>query len=127
MDAMCLHPRPKPLSELRLCLQCMAGAGWRVVAVDCIHLTPDRKPLPELQVCLQCMAGAGWRVVVVDESHNLRTVDRAAGASTTEAAVAAVAAARRAVLLSGTPSLSRPFDLFRQVRAGPWQGVQGIG
>ena len=68
---------------------------------------------------MQCMAGAGWRVVVVDESHSLRTVDRAAGAATTEAAVAAVAAARRAVLLSGTPSLSRPFDLFRQARAEP--------
>lgn len=62
------------------------------------------------------MAAAGWRVVVVDESHSLRTVDRPAGAPTTEAAVAAVSAARRAVLLSGTPSLSRPFDLFRQVR-----------
>ncbi|KAK9843831.1 hypothetical protein WJX81_008228 [Elliptochloris bilobata] len=65
----------------------------------------------------ECMAGAGWRMVVVDESHSLRTVDRAAGAPTTEAAVAAVSAARRAVLLSGTPSLSRPFDLFRQVEA----------
>ncbi len=81
----------------------------------------------------QCMAGAGWRVVVVDESHALRTVDRAAGAPTTEAAVAAVAAARRAVLLSGTPSLSRPFDLFRQARrsarraAAPLPGDAGSG
>lgn len=33
----------------------------------------------------------------------------------TEAAVAAASAAPRVVLLSGTPSLSRPYDLFRQV------------
>ena len=29
----------------------------------------------------------------------------------------ALKAARRAILLSGTPSLSRPFDLYRQVDA----------
>lgn len=32
-----------------------------------------------------------------------------------EAAVAAASAAPRVILLSGTPSLSRPYDLFRQV------------
>lgn len=57
------------------------------------------------------------QVVVVDESHTLRTQDRAPDARHTEAAAAAVKAAARAVLLSGTPSLSRPYDLHRQVRA----------
>lgn len=56
------------------------------------------------------------QVVVLDESHSLRTTDRAPDAPHTEAAAAAVRAAARAVLLSGTPSLTRPFDLFRQVR-----------
>lgn len=51
----------------------------------------------------------------MDESHTLRTQDRAPDSRLTEAAVAAVRASARAVLLSGTPSLSRPFDLFRQV------------
>lgn len=55
------------------------------------------------------------QVIIVDESHTLRTTDRPPDSRITEAAVAAVRAAARAVLLSGTPSLSRPYDLFRQV------------
>lgn len=55
------------------------------------------------------------QVVIVDESHTLRTSDRPPDSRITEAAVATIRAAARAVLLSGTPSLSRPYDLFRQV------------
>ena len=51
----------------------------------------------------------------MDESHALRTTDRAPDSRNTEAAVATIKAASRTVLLSGTPSLSRPYDLFRQV------------
>ncbi len=61
------------------------------------------------------------KVVVVDESHSLRTTDKAPDSRNTEAAAAAVKVAQRAVLLSGTPSLSRPFDLFRQVLSPPLQ------
>jgi hypothetical protein len=63
------------------------------------------------------MAALGWRVVVVDESHNLRTSGRRQDAPHTEACVAALKRAQRRILLSGTPSMSRPFDLFRQVDA----------
>lgn len=79
-----------------------------------------------------CMAALGWRVVVVDESHNLRTTGRRQDAPHTEACIAAVKRAERRVLLSGTPSMSRPFDLFRQVDAvqpgllGEWLG-KGAG
>lgn len=63
------------------------------------------------------MAAMPWGVVIVDESHNLRTTNsRDSDSPHTEACVAAVVRAHRAVLLSGTPSLSRPYDLFRQVR-----------
>jgi SNF2 family DNA or RNA helicase len=62
------------------------------------------------------MAALPWGVIIMDESHNLRTTNsRNADSPHTEAAVAAGAAARRLILLSGTPSLSRPYDLFRQV------------
>lgn len=47
----------------------------------------------------------------------LRTANRPVDAAHTEAVVAAAKLARRAILLTGTPSLSRPFDLFRQVDA----------
>jgi hypothetical protein len=82
------------------------------------HTLPDSPPYPP---CLarpdRCMAAMPWGMVIVDESHNLRTTNsREADSPHTEACVAAVARARRAVLLSGTPSLSRPYDLYRQVR-----------
>ena len=64
-----------------------------------------------------CFAARGWRVLIVDESHALRTTARAPDARSTEAAVAVAARAPRAVFLSGTPSLGRPFDAFRQVAA----------
>lgn len=49
------------------------------------------------------------------ESHTLRTSSKPPDALHTEAVVAALRLARRAILLTGTPSLSCPFDLFRQV------------
>ena len=51
------------------------------------------------------------------ESHTLRTSNKPPDALHTEAVVCCLKLARRAVLLTGTPSLSRPFDLFRQVDA----------
>ena len=61
------------------------------------------------------MAAMHWRVVVADESHMMRTHNKAPDAAFTEAAAAIGRRADRLLLLSGTPSLNRPFDLFRQV------------
>ncbi|KAK9812930.1 hypothetical protein WJX72_005929 [[Myrmecia] bisecta] len=64
-----------------------------------------------------CMAAKGWAVVIADESHTLRTTNHAPDARHTEAVCSAAQRAKRAIFLSGTPSLTRPFDLFRQVDA----------
>ena len=64
-----------------------------------------------------CLASKGWKIIIADESHTLRTSEKPPDARHTEAAVSAVRRSRRAVFLTGTPSLSRPFDLFRQVGA----------
>lgn len=69
-----------------------------------------------------CMAGMRWRVVVADESHMMRTQNRAPDAFFTEVAAAVGHRATRLLLLSGTPSLNRPFDLFRQARSGARRG-----
>ena len=54
--------------------------------------------------------------MIVDESHYLRTTNRRENdADTTESTVLAAKRAKRVIMLSGTPSLSRPFDLYRQV------------
>ena len=62
-----------------------------------------------------CLASKGWKIIIADESHTLRTSEKPPDARHTEAAVSAVRRSTRAVFLTGTPSLSRPFDLFRQV------------
>ena len=62
-----------------------------------------------------CLASKGWKIIIADESHSLRTSEKPPDARHTEAAVSAVRRSRRAIFLTGTPSLSRPFDLFRQV------------
>lgn len=61
------------------------------------------------------MAARGFKVVIADESHVLRTSGHAPDARHTEAVSVAFKRAKRAIMLTGTPSLSRPFDLFRQV------------
>lgn len=64
-----------------------------------------------------CMASVGWKVVIADESHTLRTSSHPPDAFHTEATTVVARRAKRAVFLTGTPSLSKPFDLFRQVDA----------
>ena len=54
-----------------------------------------------------------FQVVVVDESHGLRTRD----SQRTKLLLPIMKAAPRLVLLSGTPALARPVELFSQVHA----------
>ncbi len=74
---------------------------------------------------------AGFQTVICDESHHLKTVTT----QRTRCLEGVVKRARRAVLMTGTPALSRPIELFPQVRAqyawregpaapSPPQGVQ---
>ena len=59
-----------------------------------------------------------WGAVVVDESHALRTAWRDGGdTAQTSAVLGLVRHCARAVLCTGTPSLTKPFDLFNQVDA----------
>ncbi|ELU01833.1 hypothetical protein CAPTEDRAFT_109109 [Capitella teleta] len=52
-----------------------------------------------------------FKVVIMDESHFLKNIK----AVRTQAAVTLLKAARRVILLSGTPALSRPQELFTQI------------
>uniref|UniRef100_A0A1D2A8V2 DNA annealing helicase and endonuclease ZRANB3 n=1 Tax=Auxenochlorella protothecoides TaxID=3075 RepID=A0A1D2A8V2_AUXPR len=64
-----------------------------------------------------CMAGLGFKIIIADESHTLRTAGQEPDAYHTEATVSVAKRAQRAIFLTGTPSLSKPYDLFRQVDA----------
>jgi len=54
-----------------------------------------------------------YKVVIVDESHALRNPD----SKRSKALLPIIAKANRAILLSGTPALSRPIELFSQIKA----------
>ncbi|ODN00238.1 SWI/SNF-related matrix-associated actin-dependent regulator of chromatin subfamily A-like protein 1 [Orchesella cincta] len=53
------------------------------------------------------------RVVIMDESHHLKNHKTAR----TKAAIPLMQTARRLILLSGTPALSRPIELYSQISA----------
>ncbi|XP_060077522.1 DNA annealing helicase and endonuclease ZRANB3-like [Ylistrum balloti] len=54
-----------------------------------------------------------FQVVIVDESHSIRNIKTAS----CKAVVPLVKSANRRILLSGTPSLARPVELFPQIDA----------
>ena len=64
-----------------------------------------------------CVAAGLFPFVVVDESHHMRTQSGPSDNQMTEVAKKIVRNAKRAVLLSGTPSVTRPFDLAGQLHS----------
>ncbi|KAH7280039.1 hypothetical protein KP509_37G049700 [Ceratopteris richardii] len=56
-----------------------------------------------------------WALLIVDESHTLRCTRNKLECQETTSILDIGQAIKRIILLSGTPSLSRPFDIFHQV------------
>ncbi|XP_056286890.1 DNA annealing helicase and endonuclease ZRANB3 isoform X2 [Pseudoliparis swirei] len=79
-------------------------------------LTTDARPLVE------ALSRQRFAVVVVDESHYLKSRN----AARTKILVPLIQGAKRAILLTGTPALGRPEELFMQIdalypkRLGTW-------
>ncbi|MCO5601803.1 hypothetical protein L7F22_055928 [Adiantum nelumboides] len=61
------------------------------------------------------MMARKWALLIVDESHNLRCTRSKVECEETTAILEIAQNIKRIVLLSGTPSLSRPFDIFHQI------------
>ncbi|XP_061658429.1 DNA annealing helicase and endonuclease ZRANB3 isoform X9 [Syngnathoides biaculeatus] len=70
-------------------------------------LTTDARPLVE------ALSRRAFSVVVVDESHYLKSRN----AARTKLLVPLIRSAKRAILLTGTPALGRPEELFMQIDA----------
>ncbi|XP_019724009.1 DNA annealing helicase and endonuclease ZRANB3 isoform X3 [Hippocampus comes] len=70
-------------------------------------LTTDARPL------MEALSRRGFSVVVVDESHYLKSRN----AARTKLLVPLIQSAKRAILLTGTPALGRPEELFMQIDA----------
>ncbi|KAI3717737.1 hypothetical protein L1987_69530 [Smallanthus sonchifolius] len=67
-----------------------------------------------------------WAVLIVDESHHVRCTKRKSSeAGETQAVLDVASKINRIILLSGTPSLSRPYDIFHQINI-LWPGLLGM-
>lgn len=55
----------------------------------------------------------GFRIIIADECHALRNIET----KRSKSLIPIISAAERAILLSGTPALSRPIELFPQIQA----------
>ena len=61
--------------------------------------------------CVDALLNKNFGVLIIDESHTLKNFK----AKCTKSATSLAKTARRGVLLSGTPALSRPSELFSQL------------
>ena len=62
----------------------------------------------EREALLRNVAAAGFGAVIADEAHYLKSRD----AQRTKLALPVLASARRCIMITGTPALSRPVELF---------------
>ncbi|KAL2479170.1 SNF2 domain-containing protein [Forsythia ovata] len=65
-----------------------------------------------------------WVTLIVDESHNLRCTNKSSEPDELKAVLDVAMKVKHLILLSGTPSLSRPYDIFHQVNM-LWPGLLG--
>ncbi|EEC82393.1 hypothetical protein OsI_26740 [Oryza sativa Indica Group] len=61
------------------------------------------------------MMNRRWALMIIDESHNIRCTKKKHEKNETQAVLELAPNVSRIVLLSGTPSLSRPFDIYHQI------------
>ncbi|CAL0330241.1 unnamed protein product [Lupinus luteus] len=110
-----------PSSDILVVLSQSGGSnrgGFNIVSSSGksrIHLTGlfniiSYDLVPKLQ---NMLIASDFKVVIADESHFLKN----AQAKRTAASLPVIKKAKYAILLSGTPALSRPIELFKQLEA----------
>ncbi|XP_054821419.1 uncharacterized protein LOC129320183 isoform X2 [Prosopis cineraria] len=70
------------------------------------------------------MLGQEWALLIVDESHHVRCTRKTSEPGEIKAVLDVASTVKRIILLSGTPSLSRPYDIFHQINM-LWPGLLG--
>ncbi|XP_059444296.1 LOW QUALITY PROTEIN: uncharacterized protein LOC132176179 [Corylus avellana] len=86
----------------------------RVVVISYTMLHRLRKSMLEQE----------WAFLIVDESHHVRCSKKASESEEIKAVLDVAMKVNHIVLLSGTPSLSRPYDIFHQINM-LWPGLLG--
>ncbi|XP_042463394.1 DNA annealing helicase and endonuclease ZRANB3-like isoform X2 [Zingiber officinale] len=72
----------------------------------------------------KAMLERNWSVIIVDESHNIRCTKKQFESEETKSVLELARKTKRIILLSGTPSLSRPYDIYHQINM-LWPGLLG--
>ncbi|XP_042035654.1 DNA annealing helicase and endonuclease ZRANB3 isoform X3 [Salvia splendens] len=67
-----------------------------------------------------------WVTLIVDESHHLHCSKQSSEKDELQVVLDVATKVKHLILLSGTPSLSRPFDIFHQINM-LWPGLLGKG
>ncbi|KAL1531695.1 DNA helicase [Salvia divinorum] len=67
-----------------------------------------------------------WVTLIVDESHHLHCSKQSSEKDELQVVLDVATKVKHLILLSGTPSLSRPFDIFHQINM-LWPGLLGQG
>ncbi|XP_048497209.1 uncharacterized protein LOC104906933 isoform X2 [Beta vulgaris subsp. vulgaris] len=122
-----------PPSDIVVLLPQLSGSnrgGFSVVStakgtvrLDGVFNIVSYDSIPKLQGILM---SSDFKVVIADESHYLKN----AQAKRTSASLPVIGKAQYAMLLSGTPALSRPIELFKQLEAlypGVYKSVHEYG
>ncbi|KGN63703.1 DNA annealing helicase and endonuclease ZRANB3 isoform X1 [Cucumis sativus] len=65
-----------------------------------------------------------WSLLIVDESHHVRCAKKSSEPEEIKAVLDLATKVQHIILLSGTPSLSRPYDIFHQINM-LWPGLLG--
>ncbi|XP_019200029.1 PREDICTED: DNA annealing helicase and endonuclease ZRANB3 isoform X3 [Ipomoea nil] len=65
-----------------------------------------------------------WAILIIDESHHLRCSKKKSEPEEIKAVLDVAVNIKHLILLSGTPSLSRPYDIFHQINM-LWPGLLG--
>ncbi|KAK2655549.1 hypothetical protein Ddye_008601 [Dipteronia dyeriana] len=65
-----------------------------------------------------------WALLIIDESHHVRCSKKKSEPGEVTAILDMAAKIKRIILLSGTPSFSRPYDIFHQINM-LWPGLLG--
>jgi SNF2 family DNA or RNA helicase len=65
-----------------------------------------------------------WALLIVDESHHLRCSKKKSDPPEIKTVLDVAEKVKHIILLSGTPSVSRPFDIFHQINM-LWPGLLG--
>ncbi|RID68134.1 hypothetical protein BRARA_C00315 [Brassica rapa] len=77
-----------------------------------------------LQRLRKTMLEREWALLILDESHHVRCSKKNSESSEIQTVLDVAEKVKHIVLLSGTPSLSRPFDIFHQINM-LWPGLLG--